>query len=457
MLEVIYLILMILFLFGITIFVHEWGHFIVARKCGLKVEAFAIGMGPSIWQKEIDDVTYKICIFPIGGYVSLPQLDPEGMNKIQGENGDNESTRLPEIDPWKKIAVALAGPLCNIIFALLIGIIVWLGDHPDNPAIIGKVDAGSKAFDAGIRAGDKIISINNNTVNSWYDAQVEALLSGSNSVPQITILRDQDKVIIKNIEINNPEKGIPLIDGISEAIPCIVGSVNKGSPVEIAGIQKDDIIKSFNKIIIHDWNHFTEIVQKYPNQSVPLTIQRNEDILIKLEIVPQFDKSLERAIIGIRLGGSTAMPWTLHGDPIKQIKNDSSAIFRLLKALITPTEAEHAAKGLGGPVAIFTMIWMALKMGIINALALIRFININLAILNLLPIPVLDGGHIMFSLYEGITKRKIPPKLISRLVNIFAVLLISAMIWLSIRDVERVVKLDSSKENKPKTEFNQKP
>ena len=129
---------------------------------------------------------------------------------------------------------------------------------------------------------------------------------------------------------------------------------------------------------------------------------------------------------------------------MSKLKKDSDAIFRLLKALTTKEEAGQAAKGLGGPVAIFSMIWIALKMGIINALALMRFININLAILNLLPIPVLDGGHIVFSLFEGITRKKIPAKFISFLVNIFALLLISAMILLSFRDVQRVTSINTS-------------
>jgi regulator of sigma E protease len=146
---------------------------------------------------------------------------------------------------------------------------------------------------------------------------------------------------------------------------------------------------------------------------------------------------MDRALIGVNLGGTGAMPWSLSGSPIEQIKSDASSIFRLLKALTTKGEAKQAAGGLGGPVAIFTMIWFALKMGIINALGLIRFININLAVLNLLPLPVLDGGHICFALWEGITHRKVHPKLVAALVNAFAILLISAMLFLSWRDADR--------------------
>ena len=438
MFEIIYLIFMILFLFGITIFVHEWGHFIVARKCGLKVEAFAIGMGPALIKKTVDEVEYKLCLFPIGGYVSLPQLDPSGMEKLQG-NIDGKNN-IEDVSPWKKILVAIAGPLCNVIFAILLGLIVSFGDHPENPAVIGKIESDCKAFSLGLKSGDKIVKVNNNEVNSWYDVQVESILSSNDKV-DFHIQRSDNEILIKNIEVNNPEKSANFITGVYEAIPCVIGGIIKNSPAQFAGLKEKDVIKRLNGIAINDWYHFTEIVQKFPNKNVSLEVTRDNKVF-KTYLTPKLDNDSNRVMIGIKLGGAASMPWTLYGNPFEQIKKDSDAIFRLLKALTTKDEASQAAKGLGGPVAIFSMIWIALKMGIINALALMRFININLAILNMLPIPVLDGGHIIFSLFEGITRKKIPAKFISFLVNIFALLLISAMVWLSVRDVQRVTNIN---------------
>jgi len=435
MLEILYIVVMMLFLFGITIFVHEWGHFIVAKKCGLVIEAFSIGMGPALWKKEIDGIVYKIGAFPIGGYVSLPQLDPEGMEKMQGEN-ENDRKELPNVSPWKKITVAVAGPFCNIIFAFLIALIVAGADEPENVALIGSVETNSVAFAEGLRPADQIIAVNGNPVKSWYDAQVETLLGGGEDfMITITILSDAETRDIE-IQANDPAKGGYLIDGISEAIPCILGRVTPGSPAADAGIEPDDVVKIFSGTPVVDWNHFTGLVQEHPDEEVSMTVLRGEELL-ELTVTPKYDEAMERALIGVSLGGSGAMPWSLSGSPIEQIKNDSSSIFRLLKALTTKSEAKQAAGGLGGPVAIFTMIWFALKMGIVNALGLIRFININLAVLNLLPLPVLDGGHICFALWEGITRRKVHPKVVGTLVNIFAILLISAMLFLSWRDVDR--------------------
>ena len=436
MLEIIYIVAMMLFLFGITIFVHEWGHFIVAKKCGLVIESFSIGMGPALWKTEKDGIVYKIGAFPIGGYVSLPQLDPEGMEKVQGDTESDRKT-LADISPWKKIAVAVAGPLCNIIFDLILALIVSTAGAPESVALIGSVEAGSLAEQKGLRTADQIVAVNGNPIKSWYDAQVETLLGGGDdNVITITVLSGAATRDIE-IQANDPTKGEALIDGISEAIPCILGRVTPGAPADQAGVESGDRVKVFGGTRVVDWNHFTELVQEYPGQPVTMQVERGAE-LVELEVTPEYNEDIDRALIGVALGGSGSMPWVLSGNPIEQVKSDASSIFRLLKALTTPGESKKAAGGLGGPVAIFTMIWFALKLGIFNALGLIRFININLAVLNLLPIPVLDGGHICFALWEGITRRKVHPKVVGTLVNLFAILLIGAMVFLTWRDSDRM-------------------
>ena len=440
MLEVVYIIFMMLFLFGITIFVHEWGHFIVAKKCGLVIETFSIGMGPALWKKEIDGIVYKIGAFPIGGYVSLPQLDPAGMERMQGENGDGDRTAMPDISPWKKIAVAVAGPFCNIIFALLIGIIVFLAPQnisDEDGVYIAEVSEESAAYTSGLRMGDEITAVNGNPVKSWYETRVEALLAGGKENPiELTVTNSTEGERVLTIDVNSPETAENLIEGVYQAMPCQVQEVIPDSPAETAGLMADDIIINIDGTILQGVSHFIETIQENGDQEIPLIVKRDGEYKM-LRVSPNYDEETDRVMIGIYFGGTLSMPWSLSGNPIEQVKSDASSIFRLLKALTTPSESKQAAGGLGGPVAIFTMIWVALKMGLINALGLIRFININLAILNLLPLPVLDGGHVCFALWEGITRRKVHPKIVAVLVNAFALLLISAMLILSWRDVDR--------------------
>ncbi|MDF7799751.1 RIP metalloprotease RseP [Pontiellaceae bacterium B1224] len=441
MLEILFIIVMMIFLFGITIFVHEWGHFYVAKRCGLVIEAFSIGMGPALWKKEIDGIVYKIGAFPIGGYVSLPQLDPAGMEKIQGDNDEADRDTLPEVTPAKKIAVAVAGPLCNIIFALFLAFIVTLAPQQefasDTGVFIAGVESDSPAAQAGLQAGDEIQKVNGNKVSSWYDTRVECLLGGGEAQRvDLTVFNPTEGERTVQVDVNHPDKSAILMDGVYEAAPCQILQVVPDSPAEQAGLLADDVLISINETMIQGTEHFIEIVQGSKGEEIQLLVKRGDENLV-VPVIPEYSEENDQVMIGIQFGGALSLPWTLKGNPFEQIYSDGSSIFRLLKALVTPSESKQAASGLGGPVAIFTMIFISLQMSMITAIGLIRFININLAVLNLLPLPVLDGGHICFALWEMITKRKVHPKVVATLVNVFAILLLTAMAFLSWRDVDR--------------------
>jgi len=670
-------IFMMIFLFGITVFVHEFGHFIVARKCGLVVETFSIGMGPAIWKKKIGGIVYKIGLLPIGGYVSLPQLDPAGMEKLQGENETDRET-LPEISPWKKIAVSVAGPLFNVLFAIPLALIVMLAHNPTENTRVGAIDKESIYYAQGLRAGDQILSVNNKPVHSWYDILVEKYLTKNQAELKIKYISNGaiKEVHIPHEKLGPPEEGLL---GVDPAEPPLILDIPPFTPAEKAGLKVGDLITKVNGKPIQYWQEADAIIRTHANKKITLTLLRNKkeltktvvpsdeystypllievtpdspasqaglhsgDCIVKIndtridnsweniieavstnrdkpltlvalrgnklhtfKITPQYDKELKRFLIGIRpsfqflvarvkkgsvadvakiqpgdlitkvngqaplwyetkpllsllkgqsvsitvlrnnkpqtliikptdqpigiesvkiplilktlpdspankagilpddlitkmgdqpiyywqqidpalqtetkkpltitvlregklltltlpktdtpstteqLGlvfgapndasigiklGPPILPWTMSGGPFAQMKSDASKIFRLLDALTTKGEAGTAAKGMGGPVSIFVLIWTALKFNLIYAIGLIRFININLAILNLLPIPVLDGGHICFALWEGVTKRKVHPKIVVTLTNIFAVLLISVMLFLTWRDI----------------------
>ncbi len=432
---VFYTVLAALFLFGVTVFVHEFGHFIVARRCGLVVKTFSIGFGKAIFKWEKDGILYKIGWIPFGGYVALPQLDPEGMEKIQG---DEATDMYPDVSPWKKIAVCVSGPLGNIVLAALLAVAIWLIPGNDTGAqvrpIIGSIETNSAAYAAGLRQGDEITTVNGAAIKNWYEFTVEALLKNSDTVALDLRNAGVDRHL--DIPVVKGDEGVRTIEGIEPAIPCLFGSVTKGSPADRAGIKSGDTALSFNGVTVLDWEHFTELVQAVES-GVPaaLTVERKGETLA-LSIVPEYNAEYKRIMIGVQLGGN-GLPWMLYKNPFDQLKYDALAIVRVLKALVTPSESKQAAGGLGGPIMIFSMLTMSIKMGLVNTLGLIRFLNVNLAVLNLLPIPVLDGGHIVFSLWHGITRRKVNVKIQTVLINFFAVLLIGAMLILSVKDVDR--------------------
>ncbi len=431
-----YTVFLAIFLFGVTVFVHEFGHFIVARKCGLVVQTFSIGFGKAIWQWKKDGIVYKIGWIPFGGYVSLPQLDPEGMDKLQGAE---EGESFPDVSPWKKIAVAFAGPIGNILLAIVLALVIWLIPGNDAGAqvrsLIGTIETNSTAYASGLREGDEILSVNGTTVNNWYEFSVETLLQSSDSVALTVRSSGVEKEL--NVPVTDVGGGARIVEGIFPAIPCVFGSVRNESPAESAGILAGDEALAFSNLPILDWDHFTDLVQAMePGETAALTVERDGEQL-ELSITPEYSEEYERMMIGVQLGGGSGMPWMLYKNPIDQLKNDALAIVRVLQALTSFEEAPQAAKGLGGPIAILEMLMLSISMGFVNTLGFIRFININLAILNLLPIPVLDGGHIVFSLWHGITRRKVNAKIQAILVNVCAILLIGAMLLITFNDVDR--------------------
>lgn len=425
-----YTLFLALVLFGLTVFVHEFGHFIVARKLGLKVLAFSIGFGKPIWKWERDGVVYKIGWIPFGGYVALPQLDPDGMDKLQGK--DEASAALPSVSPWKKIAVAFAGPLGNIIFAILLAWAIFLAsDQPildETAAVIGMVDEDSVAYQAGIRPGDTVIAVNGKAIKSWYDFAVESILGETERNVELTLLTSNVTRTVQ-VEVDDIEKTGQIVKGIDQAIPCLIGTVTEDSPADLAGLQANDIILQFDGTPIVGWYHFTELVQEARPEEVPVVVERDGRSL-PLLITPTYNEEYERIMIGVSLGGFRVRP-------MDQLKNDASMISRVLKGLVTPRESGKVAKNLQGPVGIFGMLMMAIKAGLWPTLGLIRLININLALLNLMPIPVLDGGHIVFSLWEGITRRKVNAKVQMVLINLCALLLIGAMLLVTFNDIDR--------------------
>jgi len=444
-----YTLALALFLFGLTVFVHEFGHFIVARWCGLKILTFSIGFGKAIVQWERAGIKYKIGWIPFGGYVALPQLDPSGMEKIQGKEQDGEeipeepsgiapqedgeeSESFPPISPWKKIAVSVAGPVGNILFAIVLAWAIFLSsDQPileETAAVIGQVDETSVAYEKGIRLGDTVIAVNGKAVNSWYDFAVESLLAETENIVELTLVCSNTTKTV-SVEVADLETTGRVVDGVDQAIPCLIGTVTKDSPAERAGLQAGDILIQFNGVEVIGWSHFTELVQDTPLREVPVVVQR-EGRSIPLFLMPEYNEEYERVMVGVTLGDFRMRP-------MDQLKNDASMIVRVLQGLVTPRESGKVAKNLQGPVGIFSMLMMAIQTGFWTTFGLIRLININLALLNLLPIPVLDGGHIVFALWEGVTGRRVNVKMQMILVNACAILLIFAMLLITFNDLDR--------------------
>ena len=350
--------------FSLAIAIHEFGHFIVALKLGLRVERFSLGFGPAIWKKTWKGVEYRISWIPLGGYVSIPDVDPEGTKAIEGGTGNGErgmgngerGTGNQKISPWKEIAVAVAGPGMNIVLAVVLAFLlsaipsVHFGELP---AEIASTIEGGPAEKAGIRKGDTVVSIDGREVGNWTEMQVEFQIVGARETD--VVLRDKEGVerTVKVTPEQDPVSGAYFIQAIS--------------------LPKENMAAS----------------------------------------------------------------WMPHRNPIKQLAWDAGAIFRVLKGLVTPKEMKNTAKALGGPQMIVEGIYKSVRRDFWDGVGFLRFLNVNLAVLNLLPIPVLDGGLIMFALLALIFRRRVPEKVVSTLSMTFMVLLLCAMAILIFRDAQR--------------------
>ena len=442
MILALYTILVVLLLFGLTIFIHELGHFLVARWFGMKIDAFAIGFGPSIWSKKKDGVLYKIGIIPFGGYVALPQMDPNPEEQRAADENENEEERepVPDIEPWKKIPVAVAGAVGNIILAFLIAwIIFWVG-KPSAPherdTRVGYVEQGSAAYEQGLRPGHFITEVNGEPVSNWQDINVSATLS--RSVTLLAETPDGPLVIDIPIETEDTELGVRLIPGVMWVSYADVSQVVPGSSAEQAGVKVGDRLIELDGETIWSQPQLVELVDELRGQTVPLIVKRDGE-RVELQVTPAYDPDQDRALIGIGFN-----PWAvdydelIHPRPTALVAEFSTLIFRVLGALVTPETSGMAASALAGPVFILKSLWDMVQSSFVMALWFTCLLNVNLAVLNLLPIPVLDGGHIVFSLWEVVTRRRINTRFKVALMTACWFLLIAAMLFLSFRDFTRL-------------------
>jgi len=427
--------------FGLSIFVHELGHFLGARWCGMVVEVFAIGFGPAIWQFRRNGVLYKVGCIPLGGYVALPQLDPTGMSRIQGETGD-PAHDLPAISAWKKILVSVAGAVGNILFAILLAWMVYWWGMPAGPSerssMVGYVDTDSAAYAAGLRIGDTIVSVSGKPTATWTDVRMEAAYHQAVDLAVRTRDGEERMLHLPTARGSMGEQHVPGVDGPSL---CMVLRADSDMAAYQAGMRPGDLIVGFAGEEIFSRTHLIKLVSSHEGEEVPVVVKRKvgaREETLTLSLVPERDEALGIVRIGVEFNlAAVEHDTVVHPSPWSQIRGHATAIFRFLGALTSPKQARAASNAVGGPVAILVSYWYIVKTSPMLALWFTGFLNVNLAILNLLPIPVLDGGHICFSLIELVRRRPVPPRLVNAVVNVFAVLLISLIVVLSVRDVDR--------------------
>ena len=442
-------------LFSLSIFVHELGHFLAARALGLVADVFSIGMGKALWKRKVGETTWQIGWLPFGGYVALPQMDPNSFlegtgsgdrgqetgDRVQGSGFDHQPRSLPRVAPWRKIIVSVAGAAGNLVFAFLLAAIVWIVGKPsslqEQNSIVGYIATNSPALAMGLSVGDEIIAVNGEPVRNWTDILQKTALGSSSAVAlRLRAPAGGEREI--SLEAEKASVGVWMLPGIEGMDPCHVASVYPNSGAEAAGILPGDQIVTFDGQKIYSRAHLSQMVEAAAGRS-GIVEYRREDAIVSTTVESRYDEGLDRHLIGITFNTIGDMDFTArsHPTPWAQVRSHATAIFSFLHALTTPSTSGAAAGAVGGPVLILLMLWLMLKSSFILAIWFTGFLNVNLAIINLLPLPILDGGHVVMNLWEMIFRRPAPPRLIHALANLFAVLFIALFLALTFRDSVR--------------------
>jgi regulator of sigma E protease len=443
--RVVLILLEVLILFNLLIVVHELGHFLAARWRGLYIEKFGVWFGRPLWKKTVNGVQYSLGSLPFGGFVALPQLAP--MDIIEGKV-DLDRAKLPKISALDKIIVAVAGPLFSLLLALFFAGVVWIVGHPvsesDSTTIIGYVMPDSPAQKVGLQPGDKILEVDGKPVRRF--------LGMNDSVSWDVVRSEGDKIAVKFqrdgsvrtvwIEPFKAEtrgwrrKSVRQLL-IFPAETAIIDKVEPNTPAAAAGLRPRDIIRGFNQTPIYNPIGLLEYISKHPNDQLVLQVERGEarfDVPVKPTLLPTEGEMKPR--IGIQWD-TTGKISIGHPNPIEQIYDSVTSTLKTIGAVASP-KSDVKLQHLSGPVGIGRIYYLLFQSerGWQLALWFSVILNVNLAILNMMPIPVLDGGHIVLAIIESVRRKPVNMRVLEVIQTTCAMLIIGYMLYVTFFDVQ---------------------
>lgn len=409
---------------GILVAVHEYGHFWVARRCGVKVEKFSIGFGKSIWRKMGKDGTeYSLSMIPLGGYVKM--LD----SRVDEVPEDQKQYAFDQKALWKRSAIVGAGPAFNFVFAIFAYWLVFLIGIPAVKPVVGEVIPNSIAAQSGIERGMQFQSIDGVRTLDWESVNMGLISHIGDDVMTVT-LTPVDGVgyeEVKTLDIRewnfNPEtesamRALGFSPFTPEITPVLVNVSEDGAGAR-AGLIAGDKFVRVNDVIVENWQQIVEAIRQSPNKVVALEIERN-GVVLPIVLEPDSKKISKDKVIGFAGIAPKVAEWPQsyrfelkYGvfESIEKAFDKTGQIISLtismLKKLVV---GDVGLDNLSGPISIAKGAGATADYGIVYFLGFLALISVNLGIINLVPLPMLDGGHLLFFAIEAVTRRPVPEK-----------------------------------------------
>jgi regulator of sigma E protease len=427
---------------GILVFVHELGHFAVAKLCGVKVLKFSLGFGPRLVSRQWGDTEYMVCAVPLGGYVQM-------LGEGSGENGEEG-----ELDPAEKArsfaaqsvsrrtAIIAAGPIMNLALPFLILPIAYMVGvnvpaYLDAEPCVGHVVMESEAAQAGFQAGDCILSINNDQVATWTDTNMR-LISHVGSPLEFRVARDRETFTLMMTPEDGGLEGLQSL-GLLPHQDAVIGGLAPGMPAQAAGVEVGDRIVAISGTPIDSWYDLRRNIQLGGGKAQVFTVERDGRMLDLSVQAERQDTNGPEYLVGIAPQPDTTFK---RFGPIAAFQagaDRTTELIRLTLVFIQKMFAGHvSSKSIGGPITVVQIAGQAAQTDLAAILSVLAFLSIQLGILNLLPIPILDGGHLFFNLFEAVFRRPMSMRAREVAQQVGLLLIIMLMVLAFYNDIMRI-------------------
>ena len=415
-------ILSFLVAIGVLVAVHEFGHFWVARRLGVKVLRFSLGFGRSLWRRQAgpDETEYVVAMIPLGGYVKM-------LDENEGEVAEHERHRAFNTQPlWKRIAIVVAGPAFNFLFAILAYWLTFMIGIGGFKPIIGGVEPGSAAAAAGLAAEQQIVAVDGRETSTWQGV-VESIIGATLEDGRLELTVESPANAPRTVTLDLQGMGIDEFSrgrlfeslGLERKRPTIapvIGEVEADGPADRGGLRRGDRVVALDGEKVDSWRGFVEFIRAHGEQSVEMQVQRGTasvTLIVRPELISGDGATHGRIGAGVTppqadngefYATVRYAPWTAFSIAVAKTWDMSILTLRMLWKMVT---LEISVKHLSGPISIAQYAGISAEIGITRFLDFLAIVSISLGILNLLPIPILDGGHLLYYLIESVLGRPV--------------------------------------------------